>query len=103
MDARKQPSGSWSCIYGWRILTLRSQMSEHRPSRLRVAGLQLVCDNGSFPLRVSLTRTDWTGNEVRKTFLKFFEERGHRVVRSSSLFPTNDPPLLFTNAGRNQF
>jgi alanyl-tRNA synthetase len=50
-----------------------------------------------------LTRTDWAGNEVRKTFLKFFEERGHRVVRSSSLVPTNDPTLLFTNAGMNQF
>jgi alanyl-tRNA synthetase len=50
-----------------------------------------------------LTRTDWTGNEVRKTFLKFFGERGHRVVRSSSLVPTNDPTLLFTNAGMNQF
>ena len=44
-----------------------------------------------------------TGKEVRKTFLKFFEERGHRVVRSSSLVPTNDPTLLFTNAGMNQF
>jgi alanyl-tRNA synthetase len=44
-----------------------------------------------------------TGNEVRKTFLRFFEERGHRVVRSSSLVPTNDPTLLFSNAGMNQF
>jgi len=50
-----------------------------------------------------LTEKQWTGNEVRKTFLKFFEERGHRVVRSSSLVPTNDPTLLFTNAGMNQF
>ncbi len=50
-----------------------------------------------------MTRTDWTGNEARKTFLKFFAERGHRVVRSSSLVPTNDPTLLFTNAGMNQF
>ena len=47
--------------------------------------------------------TKWTGNQVRKTFLKFFEERGHRVVRSSSLVPHNDPTLLFTNAGMNQF
>ena len=45
----------------------------------------------------------WTGNQVRKAFLKFFEERGHRVVRSSSLVPHNDPTLLFTNAGMNQF
>jgi len=50
-----------------------------------------------------LTRTDWTGHEVRKTFLKYFEERGHRAVRSSSLVPHNDPTLLFTNAGMNQF
>jgi alanyl-tRNA synthetase len=50
-----------------------------------------------------LTTKQWTGNEVRKTFLRFFEERGHRVVRSSSLVPTNDPTLLFTNAGMNQF
>jgi alanyl-tRNA synthetase len=44
-----------------------------------------------------------SGNETRKTFLQFFEERGHRMVRSSSLVPTNDPTLLFTNAGMNQF
>ena len=45
----------------------------------------------------------WTGNNIRSTFLRFFEERGHRSVRSSSLVPTNDPTLLFTNAGMNQF
>jgi alanyl-tRNA synthetase len=44
-----------------------------------------------------------SGNEIRRLFLRFFEERGHRIVRSSSLVPTNDPSLLFTNAGMNQF
>jgi alanyl-tRNA synthetase len=44
-----------------------------------------------------------TGNEVRATFLKFFEKNGHRIVRSSSLVPHGDPTLLFTNAGMNQF
>jgi alanyl-tRNA synthetase len=42
-------------------------------------------------------------NEIRQRFLNFFASRGHRVVRSSSLVPANDPTLLFSNAGMNQF
>ncbi|HVN02845.1 MAG TPA: alanine--tRNA ligase [Bryobacteraceae bacterium] len=44
-----------------------------------------------------------TGHEIRQGFLDFFAARGHRVVRSSSLVPANDPTLLFANAGMNQF
>jgi len=44
-----------------------------------------------------------TGNEIRETFLNFFAANSHRMVRSSSLVPANDPTLLFTNAGMNQF
>jgi alanyl-tRNA synthetase len=44
-----------------------------------------------------------TGKELREIFLKYFEEHGHTPVRSSPLLPANDPTLLFTNAGMNQF
>ena len=44
-----------------------------------------------------------TADEIRSGFLRYFEERGHRVVKSSPLVPQNDPTLLFANAGMNQF
>jgi alanyl-tRNA synthetase len=42
-------------------------------------------------------------NELRSSFLKYFEQHGHRIVPSSPLVPGDDPTLLFTNAGMNQF
>ena len=45
----------------------------------------------------------WTSDKIRSTFLKYFADRNHAVVESSSLVPINDPTLLFTNAGMNQF
>ncbi|MBL8190041.1 MAG: alanine--tRNA ligase, partial [Acidobacteria bacterium] len=44
-----------------------------------------------------------TGNEVRSIFLNYFAKQGHKIVKSSPLLPANDPTLLFTNAGMNQF
>ena len=41
--------------------------------------------------------------EIRSSFLEYFRQKGHTVVSSSSLVPHDDPTLLFTNAGNNQF
>jgi alanyl-tRNA synthetase len=68
---------------------------------------------GPFKRGLGLSRVDslinWmdmrtlSGSDLREMFLKFFESKGHTRVHSSSLVPHNDPTLLFTNAGMNQF
>ena len=44
-----------------------------------------------------------TSNEIRKAFLDYFESKGHHVVPSAPMVIKNDPTLMFTNAGMNQF
>src|ERR1041384_8066629 len=44
-----------------------------------------------------------TTRDIRQSFLDYFASQGHQIVRSSSLVPGDDPTLLFTNAGMNQF
>lgn len=49
------------------------------------------------------TKTSLTANEVRSMFIDYFQKNGHIYVHSSSTIPSDDPTLLFANAGMNQF
>ncbi|HVI79068.1 MAG TPA: alanine--tRNA ligase-related protein, partial [Candidatus Acidoferrum sp.] len=60
----------------------------------------IECFNDSiFLVHLELSFLMLTGSQVRRKFLDFFVQKGHREVHSSSLVPHNDPTLLFTNAG----
>ncbi len=54
-------------------------------------------------LSLSAANLEWSTDKVRSTFIEFFEERQHTMQSSSPCAPLNDPTLLFTNAGMNQF
>ena len=55
------------------------------------------------PMKPTFSSATWSAAQIRSTFLEFFEQRGHTIVPSSPVFPLDDPTLLFTNAGMNQF
>ncbi len=70
---------------------------------LSVSSVVFACDvRGRHGYRLELGFM-LTGSEIRRKFLDFFVQKGHKEVHSSSLVPANDPTLLFTNAGMNQF
>ena len=52
---------------------------------------------------ISTLNNEMTSKEIRKTFFKFFEKKSHRIFPSAPIVIKNDPSLMFTNAGMNQF
>lgn len=79
----------------------KRRLQHHNP-RLRLYSHQAAKHSGSAAetsLPIMVYEGEWTALKVRQTFLSYFEKHGHTIVPSGSVVPTNDPTLLFTNAG----
>ena len=75
-----------------------SQLMQLSLGRARIGALRRVgC--GTSRTQVRMNSTEWTGANVRKAFIEFFESKNHKLWPSSAVVPVNDPTLLFSNAG----
>jgi alanyl-tRNA synthetase len=99
----------WSADNSRLPIVILSEPAAGESKDLRLAG-DSDCrgQQGGFAASARISSTPMpvrklSGSEVRSMFLRYFEQHGHKIVRSSSLVPANDPTLLFTNAGMNQF
>lgn len=93
-------------MIGGRCWNLVLRRLEYRQIHKVALNIQSSTKSGrglSHILKMTETDLKWSAPVVRDTFLKFFEEKGHTIVPSSSVVPHNDTTLLFTNAGMNQF
>jgi alanyl-tRNA synthetase len=87
-----------------RVLVLpRSAATRNLLSACGATDVRAGVDSRIPDARINSSPTMLTGSEIRRMFLNFFVQKGHKEVHSSSLVPANDPTLLFTNAGMNQF
>ena len=103
---RYPPSGVLMFLLATRTVMVQSFSKPHSAGGLRRSLLQRRVLGSSTSVLSSSTKDDdmeWTTDKVRSTFTSFFQDRDHVFQPSSPSAPLNDPTLLFTNAGMNQF
>ena len=92
-------NGKWIFMHGGSAITRENFKKGSGHFLICAASSRGDCPGFSFGIQQNAMKAA----EIRSRFLKYFEKNGHSIVESSSLVPHNDPTLLFTNAGMNQF